>query len=67
MTELPRSENPDPAEQHVSVRVERDSIEVNGDHLTADSSIATLRAACEYIGTSSSGGKKKLFDRIVNF
>ena len=49
------------------MRVERDSIEVNGVRLTVDSSKATLRAACEYIGTSSSGGKKKLFDRIVNF
>ena len=65
--EMQRPEIPDAAEQHVSVRVDRDSIEVNGVRLTAESPIATLRAACKYVGTSSSGGKKKLFDRIVSF
>ena len=65
--EVQRPEIPDAAEQHVSVRVDRDSIEVNGARLTAESPIATMRAACKYIGTPSSGGKKKLFDRIVSF
>ena len=65
--EVQRPEIPDAAEQHVSVRVDRDSIEVNGVRLTAESPIHTLRAACKYIGLSSSGGKQKLFDRIVSF
>ena len=65
--EVQRPEIPDAAEQHVSVRVDRDSIEVNGIRLTAESPINTLRAACKYIGISSSGGKQKLFDRIVSF
>ena len=65
--EVQRPEIPDAAEQHVSVRVDRDSIEVNGVRLTAESPINTLRAACKYIGISSSGGKQKLFDRIVSF
>ena len=64
---MQRPDIPDAAEQHVSVRVDRDSIEVNGLRLTAESPIATLRAACKYIGVSSSGGKKKLFDRVVSF
>ena len=67
LCEVQRPEIPDAAEQHVSVRVYRHSIEVNGARLTAESPIATLRAACKYIGTSSSGGKKKPFDRIVSF
>ena len=39
-------------------------IEVNGNLLTADSNLATLRAACGFCGVSRSGSKAKCFRKL---
>ena len=46
---------------------DRSAITVNEVQLTPNSPIRTLRAACSYLGKSTSGGKAKLFDRILSF
>ena len=46
---------------------DRSGISVNGVQLTASSPIRSLRAACAYLGISTSGGKAKLYDRILSF
>ena len=40
---------------------------MNEVHLTPSSPIRSLRAACSYLGISTSGGKVKLFERILSF
>lgn len=42
-----------------------DQIEVNGETLTAESSLANLRAACRTYGISTSGSKSKVFRQLV--
>ena len=42
-----------------------DQIEVNGETLTAESSLANLRAACRTYGISTSGSKIKVFRKLV--
>ena len=42
-----------------------DQIEVNGETLTAESSLANLRAACRTYGISTSGSKSKVFRKLV--
>eukprot|EP00435_Cladocopium_sp_Y103_P016278 s3391_g4.t1 len=62
-----------PAEDHqevgggrVVIQPQRDDqIEVNGEILTAESSLANLRAACKSYGISTSGGKAKVFKKLV--
>ena len=52
---------------HVVVRPARDDeIVVNGITLTAESSLASLRAACSTYGISQSGGKARCFARLLN-
>ena len=52
---------------HVVVRPARDDeIVVNGITLTAESSLASLRAACSTYGISQSGGKARCFSRLLN-
>ena len=53
--------------QEVSLVPDRSGVTVNEVHLTPNSPIRTLRAACSYLGISTSGGKAKLFDRIISF
>ena len=43
----------------------RQGIQVAGVPLNKQSSIASLRAACKYLGISQAGSKLKLFDRLV--
>ena len=57
---------PDAGSEHVALQVVRDSIDVNGAHLTASSPVATLRGACKYLSLPSSGGKQKLFNQIID-
>ena len=52
--------------QEVSLVPDRSGVTVNEVHLTPNSPIRTLRAACAYLGISTSGGKAKLFDRILS-
>ena len=52
--------------QEVSLVPDRSGITVNEVQLTPNSPIRTLRAAC-YLGISTSGGKAKLFDRMLSF
>ena len=66
-SDLPRPALPDAGSQHVALQVVRDSIDVNGVHLTASSPVATLRGACKYLSLRSSGGKQKLFNRIIDY
>ena len=47
--------------QEVSLVPDRSGVTVNEVHLTPNSPIRTLRAACSYLGISTSGGKAKLF------
>ena len=42
-----------------------DKIEVNGEILTAESSLANLRSACRSYGISTSGCKAKVFKKLV--
>ena len=42
-----------------------DQVEVNGEILTAESSLANLRAACRTYGISTSGSKTKVFRKLV--
>ena len=53
--------------QVVALVPDRSGITVNEVHLTASSPIRTLCAACSYLGISPSGGKAKLFERILSF
>ena len=53
--------------QEVSLAPDRSGITVNEVQLTPTSPIRSLRAACAYLGISTSGGKAKLFDRILSF
>ena len=53
--------------QEVALMPDRSGINVNGVQLTPASPIRSLRAACSYLGVSTSGGKAKLFDRILSF
>ena len=53
--------------QEVSLVPDRSGVTVNEVQLTPNSPIRTLRAACSYLGISTSGGKAKLFDRIISF
>ena len=53
--------------QEVALTPDRSGISVNGVQLTASSPIRSLRAACAYLGISTSGGKAKLYDRILSF
>ena len=46
---------------------DRSGITVNEVQLTPESPIRSLRAACSYLGISTSGGKVKLFERILSF
>ena len=39
---------------------------MNGIELTKDSSLATLRAACSFLGISGSGPKVKVCAKILN-
>ena len=41
-----------------------DKVLVNGVELTKDSSLATLRAACSFLGISGSGSKIKVYTKI---
>ena len=43
-----------------------DKVLVNGKELTKDSSIATLRAACSFLGISGSGSKVQVYTKILN-
>ena len=43
-----------------------DEVNVNGTVLTANSSLAALRAGCAFYGVSSSGSKTKCFQRLVD-
>ena len=53
--------------QEVALVPDRSGISVNGVQLTVSSPIRSLRAACAYLGISTSGGKAKLYDRILSF
>ena len=53
--------------EEVALMPDRSGINVNGVQLTPASPIRSLRAACSYLGVSTSGGKAKLFDRILSF
>eukprot|EP00434_Breviolum_minutum_P039359 symbB.v1.2.034948.t1/scaffold4605.1/size37493/1 len=53
--------------QEVALAPDRSGITVNEVQLTPTSPIRSLRAACAYLGISTSGGKAKLFDRILSF
>ena len=53
--------------QEVALVPDRSGITVNEVQLTPKSPIRSLRAACSYLGISTSGGKAKLFDRILSF
>ena len=53
--------------QEVALLPDRSGITVNEVHLTPTSPIRSLRAACSYLGISTSGGKVKLFERILSF
>ena len=44
---------------------DRQGIQVAGVPLNKQSSIASLRAGCKYLGISQAGSKLKLFDRLV--
>ena len=44
---------------------DRQGIQVAGVPLNKQSSIASVRAACKYLGISQAGSKLKLFDRLV--
>ena len=46
---------------------DRSGVTVNEVHMTPSSPIRSLRAACSYLGISTSGGKVKLFERILSF
>ena len=48
------------------VGVQQNTVMVDGDALTVDSSIASLRAGCKHVGISQSGSKSKLFRRFVS-
>ena len=53
--------------QEVALVPDRSGITVNEVQLTPESPIRSLRAACSYFGISTSGGKVKLFERILSF
>ena len=53
--------------QEVALVPDRSSITVNDVQLTPESPIRSLRAACSYLGISTSGGKVELFERILSF
>ena len=53
--------------QEVALVPDRSGVTVNEVHLTPSSPIRSLRAACSYLGISTSGGKVKLFERILSF
>ena len=53
--------------QEVALVPDRSGITVNEVQLTPESPIRSLRAACSYLGISTSGGKVKLFERILSF
>ena len=53
--------------QEVALVPDRSGITVNEVQLTPESPIRSLRAACSYRGISTSGGKVKLFERILSF
>ena len=53
--------------QEVALVPDRSGITVNEVQLTLESPIRSLRAACSYLGISTSGGKVKLFERILSF
>ena len=55
------------AQEVASMVPDRSGITVNEVHLTSNSPIRSLRAACSYLGISTSGGKVKLFERILSF
>ena len=48
------------------VGLQQDSVVVDGVALTAESSIASLRAGCKHVGISQSGSRSKLFRRLVS-
>ena len=55
------------AKAHVVVRPAKDDeVFVGGITLTAESSLASLRAACNSYGISTSGSKLKCFGRLLN-
>ena len=58
---------PPSGSQEVALLPDRSGITVNEVHLTPSSPIRSLRAACSYLGISTSGGKVKLFERILSF
>ena len=51
----------------VHVRVEQQTIEVEGVQLSLASGIGALRAACKVCSLSQSGSKAKLFKRLCDF
>ena len=53
--------------QEVALVPDRSGITVNEVQPTPESPIRSLRAACSYLGVSTSGGKVKLFERILSF
>ena len=44
-----------------------DKVLVNGTELSKDSSLATLRAACSFLGISSSGSKLRSYTKILTY
>ena len=44
-----------------------DKLVVNGVELTAESTMASLRAACSFYNLSTSGSKSKCYKRLVNY
>ena len=74
VAEAPRDKDepalPAPAAEQavaIAVTVEDDSLVVNDVRLSENSPIAVLRAACKTCDISQSGGKRKLFRRLVAF
>ena len=62
---VPQQENPR-LDEIVVAPFEDQEIVVNGVNLNADSSHAVLKAALRHYGKSTSGSKRKLFQRLVN-
>ena len=44
-----------------------DSVTVNGVEIFRDSTLATMRTACEFCNIAKSGGKKRCFQRLWDF
>ena len=61
------SESPDIPTIPTSIAIEAttDRLEIAGVVVTKNSSIAVLKAACEYLAVSQSGSKAKLWSRII--